>query len=68
MIYVIVDTDGELMVVHGPFHSEYGALVYYRKLTAHYPDRSFLVRYLIPEKKLPNYVASATPSDIMDVP
>jgi hypothetical protein len=68
MIYVVVDTDGKHTVVHGPFHSEYAARRYAGKLSSHFPHKSPQVTYLIPEKNLSLHVASATPSDIMDVP
>ena len=68
MEYVIVDTDGKHTVVHGPFYTEYAAHRYAGKLSSHYPHRTHMVKYLIPEKNLSKYVASATPPDIMDVP
>ena len=68
MIYVVVDTDGKHTVVHGPFYSEKAARWYSGKLTAHFPHKSLKVTYLTPEKNLSQYIVSATPSDIMDVP
>ena len=66
MILVVIQKNTDDIVLHGPFHAMAGAASYKRRLETVYPEYTYEIQYLIPEKNLSKHIEIINQDAIID--